>query len=115
MVATGTRTHQNYIGGVWADARGGETLENRNPSNPATMLYTVHVPLGVVAIITPWNFPVAIPLWKIAPALVYGNAVVFKPAELTPLMATKLVQIFAEAGLPVGVLNLVMGSGSKIG
>src|ERR671926_1379511 len=216
MVATGTTTYQNYIGGVWTDARGGETLENRNPANPqdviglfprstaedvaaavqaaqaaqpawaalsplkrgeillraaallearadevaadmtreegktlreargetlrgvailryfagegaqalgevypsanpATMLYTVHVPLGVVAIITPWNFPVAIPLWKIAPALVYGNAVVFKPAELTPLSGELLVSLLADAGLPHGVLNLVQGRGSVVG
>ncbi len=84
-------------------------------ANPAMALYTIHVPLGVVGLITPWNFPIAIPLWKIAPALLYGNTVVFKPAEITPLTATRLVQIFDEVGLPKGVLNLVMGSGSVIG
>ncbi len=84
-------------------------------ANTRTMLYTLHVPLGVVGAITPWNFPVAIPLWKVAPALVYGNTVVLKPAELTPLTATLLVEILAEAGLPPGVLNLVAGSGSTIG
>ena len=216
MVATGMRTYQNYIDGTWRDARGGATLENRNPAQPADLiglfprstaedvaaavaaaraaqpgwaglsplkrgeillraaqilegradevaadmtreegktfreargetlrgvailryfaaegaqavgevypsantkqlLYTLHVPLGVVGIITPWNFPVAIPLWKIAPALIYGNAVVFKPAELTPLTATKLVEVLAEAGLPNGVLNLVVGKGSQVG
>jgi len=216
MVATGAYTYQNYIGGEWAGARGGATLENRNPANPSdliglwprsgaddmtaavdaavaaapgwagtsslkrgeillraaallearadevagdmtreegktfreargetlrgvailryyagegsqpvgevypsantrTMLYTLHVPLGVVGIITPWNFPVAIPLWKIAPALLYGNTVVFKPAELTPLTATKLVQILEEAGLPKGALNLVVGYGAEVG
>ncbi len=215
-VATGVRTYQNYIGGAWTGARGGDTIENRNPANPSdliglwprsgaddmaaaidaavaaapswantsalkrgeillraaallearaeevaaamtreegktlreatgetmrgvailryyagegsqpagevypsantrTLLYTLHVPLGVVGVITPWNFPVAIPLWKIAPALVYGNTVVFKPAELTPLTATKIVQILEEAGLPGGVLNLVVGYGAEVG
>ncbi len=84
-------------------------------ANTRTMLYTMHVPLGVVGVITPWNFPVAIPLWKIAPALLYGNTVVFKPAELTPLTATKLVQILEEAGLPTGVLNMVVGYGDEVG
>ncbi len=84
-------------------------------ANPAMSLYTLHVPLGVVGIITPWNFPVAIPLWKIAPALLYGNTVIFKPAELTPLTAVLLAQVFEEAGLPAGVLNLVLGAGSTIG
>lgn len=73
------------------------------------------MPLGVVAAITPWNFPIAIPTWKIAPAFAYGNTVVFKPAELTPLTATLLVESLAEAGLPPGVLNLVTGSGRRIG
>src|SRR5689334_2364294 len=72
-------------------------------------------PVGVVGIIAPWNFPAAIPAWKIAPALAYGNTVVFKPAELTPLTATLLVECLAEAGLPPGVLNLVTGSGRAIG
>ena len=216
MVAAGMQTYQNYIGGAWIDARGGGTIENRNPANPSdliglwprstsedmtaaigaavaaapdwagtsalkrgeillraaallearvaevaadmtreegktgreatgetlrgvailryyagegaqpigevypsantrTMLYTMHVPLGVVGVITPWNFPVAIPLWKIAPALLYGNTVVFKPAELTPLTATKLVKILEEAGLPAGVLNMVVGYGDEVG
>jgi len=216
MVAAGVQTYQNHIGGAWAEARGGGTIENRNPANPSdliglwprstaedmtaaidaaveaapgwagtsalkrgeillraaallearvaevaadmtreegktgreatgetlrgvailryyagegaqpigevypsantrTMLYTMHVPLGVVGVITPWNFPVAIPLWKIAPALLYGNTVVFKPAELTPLTATKLVKILEEAGLPAGVLNMVVGYGDEVG
>jgi len=84
-------------------------------ANTRTMLYTLHVPLGVVGVITPWNFPVAIPLWKIAPALVYGNAVIFKPAELTPLTATLLTEILEEAGLPKGALNLVVGLGHEVG
>jgi alpha-ketoglutaric semialdehyde dehydrogenase len=72
-------------------------------------------PLGVVAIITPWNFPIAIPAWKIAPALAYGNAVVFKPAELVPGCAWALTEIIARAGFPPGVFNLVVGSGSTVG
>lgn len=80
-----------------------------------TFLYAERVPLGPVALITPWNFPVAIPVWKVAPALAYGNTVVFKPAELTPLTAWHLVDVLDKAGLPAGVLNLVVGSGSKVG
>lgn len=72
-------------------------------------------PLGVVGLITPWNFPIAIPAWKIAPALCYGNAVVLKPAELVPGCAHALAEIIARAGLPDGVFNLVMGRGSQIG
>ncbi|MFZ3453347.1 aldehyde dehydrogenase family protein [Arthrobacter sp. 7Tela_A1] len=68
-------------------------------------------PLGVVGVITPFNFPIAIPAWKIAPALIYGNTVVFKPASLVPLLAMRLVQALEAAGLPPGVLNLVFGSG----
>jgi len=71
--------------------------------------------LGVVGLITPWNFPIAIPAWKIAPALCYGNTVVFKPAELVPGSAHALSEIIARAGLPAGVFNLVVGSGSVVG
>src|SRR5947207_6308498 len=90
----------------------GETIQSELPSNFA---YTIKQPLGVVACVTPWNFPVAIPVWKIAPALVAGNAVVFKPATLTPATAVRIVELFAEAGIPPGVLNLVLGSGSEAG
>jgi acyl-CoA reductase-like NAD-dependent aldehyde dehydrogenase len=72
-------------------------------------------PLGVCAVVTPWNFPMAIPSWKIAPALVCGNTVVFKPASLTPLSAVNFVKILDEAGLPPGVVNLVTGGGDDIG
>ncbi|NQW18072.1 MAG: aldehyde dehydrogenase family protein [Chloroflexi bacterium] len=82
---------------------------------PDTVAYTIRRPMGVVAIITPWNFPVAIPAWKIAPALICGNAVIFKPASATPLAATLLTEVFEEAGLPPGVLNLITGSGSSVG
>ena len=72
-------------------------------------------PVGVVGIITPWNYPIAIPSWKIAPALAYGNTIVFKPADLVPASAWALVDILREAGLPDGVLNLVMGRGRVVG
>jgi alpha-ketoglutaric semialdehyde dehydrogenase len=72
-------------------------------------------PVGVVAIITPWNFPIAIPAWKIAPALAYGNCVVFKPADLVPGSAWSLAEIISRAGFPPGVFNLVMGRGSRVG
>ena len=90
----------------------GETLPSELPRNFA---YTLRQPLGVVAVVTPWNFPVAIPCWKIAPALVTGNTVVFKPASLTPETAAAVVSIFERAGLPKGVLNLVLGSGGTVG
>jgi acyl-CoA reductase-like NAD-dependent aldehyde dehydrogenase len=86
------------------------------PSELANNLaYTIKQARGVVAVITPWNFPVAIPVWKIVPALVTGNTCVFKPASSTPASAFKLVQLLEEAGIPQGVLNLVIGSGSEVG
>jgi aldehyde dehydrogenase (NAD+) len=77
--------------------------------------FTLRKPLGVVALITPWNFPSAIPAWKLAPALVAGNTVVIKPASLAPLSALRLVEALEKAGLPAGVVNYVTGSGSAIG
>ena len=71
--------------------------------------------LGVIGLITPWNFPIAIPAWKIAPALAYGNCVVLKPADLVPASAWELVKIIAQAGAPHGVINLVMGRGTVVG
>ena len=91
---------------------GGETLPSELPKNFA---YTLKQPLGVVAAITPWNFPVSIPVWKISPALVAGNTVVFKPATLTPYTGAKVVEIFEHAGVPAGVLNMVVGSGGEVG
>src|SRR5712671_5562172 len=76
---------------------------------------SVRRPLGVCAVITPWNFPMAIPSWKIIPALVCGNTVVFKPATLTPLSALNFVRILEEAGVPRGVVNLVTGGGGDVG
>ncbi len=90
----------------------GETYPSQTPG---FLLYARREPLGVVTAITPWNFPIAIPAWKIAPALAYGNTVVWKPAELVPLTAVHLVHALIEAGLPAGALNLVLGSGVEIG
>lgn len=79
------------------------------------LMFTTRAPLGVVGVITPWNFPVAIPIWKMAPALIYGNTVVLKPAGETAVTAAKVVECFAGAGLPAGVINMVTGQGSVIG
>ncbi|WP_223881781.1 aldehyde dehydrogenase family protein [Niallia endozanthoxylica] len=90
----------------------GEVLPSANSQNT---LYSMRVPLGVISVITPWNFPVAIPIWKIAPALVYGNTVVWKPSQETGITAVKIASIFEQAGLPAGVLNLINGSGEIVG
>ncbi|HSO91581.1 MAG TPA: aldehyde dehydrogenase family protein, partial [Arthrobacter sp.] len=82
---------------------------------PDTTITTRREALGVVGLITPWNFPIAIPAWKSAPALISGNAVVIKPAELTPLSATHLARALQDAGLPAGVFNVVHGKGRVVG
>lgn len=79
------------------------------------LMYTTRAPLGVVGVITPWNFPVAIPIWKMAPALIYGNTVVIKPATESAVTAAKIIECFDEAGFPPGVINLVTGPGSEVG
>lgn len=91
----------------------GETYPSASPST--LLLYAQREPVGVVAAITPWNFPIAIPAWKIAPALAYGNTVVWKPAEIVPLTSTHLLNALLDAGVPAGVLNLVLGKGSRVG
>ena len=89
-------------------AEGSRPLGEVIPSaNPKTLLYTTRVPLGVVSLITPWNFPVAIPMWKMAPALIFGNTVVLKPASLAPLTSILLGKVMEEAGVPPGVVNVV--------
>jgi len=82
---------------------------------PGVDVTVTREPLGVVGLICPWNFPIAIPAWKMAPALAFGNTVVFKPADLVPGSAWALVEILSRAGLPKGVVNLVMGKGSVVG
>ena len=90
----------------------GETYPSQRPG---VLLFTRRRPLGVVAVITPWNFPICIPAWKIAPALAFGNTVVWKPADIVPLTAVHLARALADAGLPEGVLNLVLGRGRDVG
>jgi aldehyde dehydrogenase (NAD+) len=90
----------------------GETVPSIRPGVGVEMTREA---VGVVGMITPWNFPIAIPAWKIAPALAYGNTIVFKPADLVPGSAWAIVDILHRAGLPKGVLNLVMGRGSEVG
>src|SRR5688572_4309036 len=100
-----------YFGGEGA-RMSGQTIPSERPR---VFMYTIRQPLGVVALIAPWNFPIAIPTWKMAPALVSGNAVVFKPASQAPLTSLELIRILEQAGIPKGVLNLVTGSGSNVG
>src|SRR5436305_3573786 len=102
-----------------ADYMGGEgrrLFGQTTPSElPDKFQMSVRMPVGVVGAITPWNFPIAIPSWKTLPAIVAGNTVVFKPATDTPTLAERYVELFAEAGLPPGVLNIVHGGGSDVG
>ncbi len=90
----------------------GETVPSVRPGIEVAM---TREPVGVVGIITPWNFPIAIPAWKMAPAIAYGNTVVVKPADLVPACTWTLVDILARAGLPEGIVNLVLGKGSVVG
>lgn len=101
----------HYYAGKAADI-GGEVQAS---SSRDTHLYVEHEPVGVVAAITPWNYPVAIPAWKLAPALAAGNTVVLKPATSTGITAVRLVECLEDAGIPDGVINLVTGPGSVIG
>lgn len=92
-----------------------QTGDRLASTRPGVEVDVTRAPVGVVGLITPWNFPIAIPAWKIAPALAYGNAVVLKPAELTPGSAWALAEIISRAGLPEGVFNIVFGKGSVVG
>jgi len=98
---------------------GGECYRPLGELSQQTMtggpIYTMRRPLGVVGLIAPWNFPAAIPAWKLSPALAYGNSVVLKLATDAPVTGLRLAECFAEAGLPAGVLNVLTGSGSKVG
>jgi alpha-ketoglutaric semialdehyde dehydrogenase len=89
---------------------GGESLAS---VRPGVQVEITREPVGVVGLIAPWNFPLAIPAWKIAPALAYGNSVVFKPAELVPACGWALAEIISRAGLPAGTFNLVMGASCR--
>ncbi|MGH9245873.1 MAG: aldehyde dehydrogenase family protein [Acidimicrobiales bacterium] len=90
----------------------GETYPSHNRG---MLLYARREPVGVVSAITPWNFPISIPAWKLAPALAFGNTVVWKPAEIVPLTAVHLTEVLIDAGVPEGVVNLVLGKGSHVG
>ena len=90
----------------------GELYEQAITGGP---VYTVHRPVGVVGLITPWNFPAAIPVWKLAPALIYGNTMVLKLAQDSPLTGLHVARALDDAGLPAGVLNVVVGRGSDVG
>jgi acyl-CoA reductase-like NAD-dependent aldehyde dehydrogenase len=100
---------QYYAG--WADKIHGETV----PVKGNYLTYTLREPVGVVAAIVPWNFPLLLTAWKVAPALACGNTVIIKPASQTPLTALALAEVAAEAGLPPGVLNVVTGPGARVG
>lgn len=100
-----------YFGGEGAR----QFTYNVPSERPQVLCYTIRKPLGTVALITPWNFPSAIPAWKIAPALIAGNTVVIKPASLAPLSSFRLVEALHEAGIPKGVLNYITGSGGSVG
>jgi aldehyde dehydrogenase (NAD+) len=91
---------------------GGEVIASDDPD---VLLYTIRMPLGVVSIITPWNFPISEPAWKISPALLCGNSVVFKPSSLTPLIGWMFTEALIKAGVPRGVLNFITGPGSTVG
>ncbi|RKX71666.1 aldehyde dehydrogenase [candidate division WOR-3 bacterium] len=102
--------------GLYAGGEGRRLFGRTTPSELNNKIcYTYHQPLGVWGIISPWNFPIAIPSWKIFPALLTGNTVVFKPATDTPASAYELVKILHEAGVPDGVVNIVFGSGREVG
>src|SRR3954466_1700039 len=100
---------QYYAG--WADKIHGETI----PVKGNYLTYTLREPVGVIAAIVPWNFPLLLTAWKVAPALACGNTVIVKPASQTPLTALALAEAAADVGLPPGVLNIVTGPGSTLG
>lgn len=108
-IVTGADVLEYYAG--LATAIQGEQV----PLRESSFFYTRREPLGVVAGIGAWNYPIQIALWKSAPALAAGNAMIFKPSETTPLTAFKLAEIYTEAGVPDGVFNVVQGAGREIG
>jgi len=102
-------TIRYYAG--WCDKITGQVI----PARPGALTYTVREPVGVVAAIVPWNFPLMIGMWKVAPALACGCTLIVKPAELTPLSMLRVAELFLEAGVPAGVFNVVCGKGSVVG
>src|SRR5262245_6215142 len=111
----GEATRAGYIFKFFAGEVVRLTGEKIPSTRPGVDVEITREPIGVVGIITPWNFPLAIPAWKIAPALAYGNCVVFKPADLVPGCGWALAEVIGHAGAPPGVFNLVMGRGSVVG
>ena len=109
-------TQEGIDTAIYTAGEGRRLFGETTPSElPDKFCMSVRVPIGVCGIITPWNFPIAIPTWKIFPALLCGNTVVFKPAHDTPASAVKFVEILEQAGVPKGVVNLVHGSGKHVG
>jgi aldehyde dehydrogenase (NAD+) len=102
-------TIRYYAG--WCDKITGQVV----PTRPGALTYTLREPVGVVAAIVPWNFPLMIGMWKVAPALACGCTLIVKPAELTPLSMLRVAELFLEAGVPAGVLNVVCGKGGVVG
>lgn len=102
-------TLRYYAG--WTDKIIGQVI----PARTDALTYTVREPVGVVGAIVPWNFPIMIGIWKIAPALACGCTLIVKPAELTPMTAIRIGELALEAGIPPGVLNIVTGKGSVVG
>ncbi len=113
--AVGEATRAGYLFKFFAGEVVRQSGELVPSVRPGVKVEITREPVGVVGIITPWNFPIAIPAWKIAPALAYGNCVVFKPADLVPGCAWALADIIVRAGIPAGVFNLVMGRGAVVG
>src|ERR671910_1935905 len=110
MVTAGVAEHYRYYAG-WCTKIAGETTR---VNFPGVFHYTLREPIGVCALITPWNFPLVIASWKLAPALACGNTAIIKPAEQTPLSTLRLIELMQEAGIPDGVVNIVTG-GPKVG
>ena len=113
--ARGEVTRAGHIFRFFAGEVVRQTGDRLASIRPGVEIDVTREPVGVVSLITPWNFPIAIPAWKIAPALAYGNTVVFKPADLTPGSAWALAEMLHRHGTPAGVFNLVMGRGSVLG
>src|SRR5438132_1340489 len=108
--------NQAFIDGAFRAAASGKVFENVNPATAeSTVALIVKEPIGVVGLVLPWNFPLLMAAWKLAPALAAGCSAVLKPAEQTPLTALRLAELAMEAGLPAGVLNVVPGFGETAG